>query len=58
LQAVLQNLGIRRNFCGLLAQTALSVGAEFLIARVWRDIAVQQRIREVRLDFDGYRKRN
>jgi hypothetical protein len=34
-------LGIGRNFCGLLAQTALSVGAAFPIARVCR-IAVQQ----------------
>jgi hypothetical protein len=36
-------LGIGRNFCGLLAQTALSVGAAFPIARVCR-IAVQQRM--------------
>jgi hypothetical protein len=34
-------LGIGRTFCGLLAQTALSVGAAFPIARVCR-IAVQQ----------------
>jgi hypothetical protein len=34
LQPVLQNLGIGRNFCGLAAQTALSVGAASPIARV------------------------
>jgi hypothetical protein len=61
-------LGIGRNFCGLLAQTALSVGAAFLIARVCRDFAqrvlcrghfaVQQRMRDVRLSFDGCRKPN
>jgi hypothetical protein len=38
---MLQNLGIGRTFCGLLAQTALSVGATFPIACVCR-IAVQQ----------------
>jgi hypothetical protein len=57
LQPVLQNLGIGRNFCGLAAQTALSVGAAFLIARACR-IAVQQRMRDVRLNVDGCRKRN
>jgi hypothetical protein len=41
LQPALQNLGIGRTFCGLLAQTAPNVGATFPIARVCR-IAVQQ----------------
>jgi hypothetical protein len=57
LQPVLQNLGIGRNFCGLLAQTALSVGAAFLSARVCR-IAVQQRTSDLRSNVDGCRERN
>jgi hypothetical protein len=51
LQPALQNLGSGRTFCGLLAQTALSVGPAFRIAPVCR-IAVQQRTRVVRLNVD------